>query len=699
MLTSFPRSPRKVGRTLLSVFCLAASLLGASAATANERLIPVKDKNGNDTTLFEKVVVISSKATLSRTPTGEGEPIEPWAILFRIKNDDGSTGPQNGRLRVGDARGQPIGWIGQGDLKSWNTRFILDPIEPQRDRKFTVEVTGGGKAEQNATPEGKRRYALITSAPEAERGDDTEYPVVVYAGNVQGLSEGGTLSRQRNELRDVKLEIMFVIESSDFMVMKNKDDSKSLLDYVKENVFGVLGDIRTDKTLRDAIRVGFAEYKDSVPKASFTSRLSCPLTENYDLFERKLNEMSASNLHDDWPDDVLAGLNEAVFNAGWSENSVKHIVLLGMTSAQLHQKGANPPQSGRLSSLEQAIGSAGSRGHNSTGLSIPQLIARGRPQGGADSRARTSKMFHSFYFGRDIYSRVPAEDREELRKAVTEISGVLNDVSASDIRQIIRERSDLEDVIRLVYLIQVASHQHQLAVSQYSEIARNNGEAEGLYLQVDSNSAATKQAVNLLAEKIRGTFDILQKVRDGEGMPVDQGNQIAQPLFTLVGAAAEKFKDSPYIEGTSTVRDSRGREVAFKKVLVSEEELRRLKSTLDAMHTKFKEKSNKADRQDVTQILDDLKQVLAETSAGQDLGPNVKLKDLISDLPLKTPALDTTPADLALMTTEAFKDWLDRIDSAVFRIDDLLNSRQEWLTLSEHAVNDKFTFLRLSELP
>ncbi|MFN5196779.1 MAG: hypothetical protein ACK5MS_05765, partial [Planctomyces sp.] len=61
--------------------------------------------------------------------------------------------------------------------------------------------------------------------------------------------------------------------------------------------------------------------------------------------------------------------------------------------------------------------------------------------------------------------------------------------------------------------------------------------------------------------------------------------------------------------------------------------------------------------------------------------------------------LDTTAADLALMTTEAFTEWLERIESAVFRIDDLLENRQEWLTLSDRAVNDRFTFLRLSELP
>lgn len=153
------------------------------------------------------------------------------------------------------------------------------------------------------------------------------------------------------------------------------------------------------------------------------------------------------------------------------------------------------------------------------------------------------------------------------------------------------------------------------------------------------------------------------------------------------------------LTGTAIVRDKRGREVAFKKVMVSEKELRHLRSTLDAIFTKFKGKTSKADRQDVGSILNTMKEVLAETSAGQDVTAQAKLKDLISDLPLKTAALETSAADLALMTTEAFKEWLEKVESVVFRIDDLLNNRQDWLTLSDRAVNDKFTFLRLSELP
>jgi hypothetical protein len=692
---------QKLGRICFGLTLVGLCWCSVASAQNEKRLIRVKDKQGRETSLLEKVVVVSGRATLGRTPDAAGEPIEPWAIFFRIKNDDGSTTPQNGRLRVGDASGNPVGWIGQKDVRVWNTRFILDPIDPQRDRAFEVNLAGGGTAKQNATAEGKRRYALIVNPPAAEKGDDTEYPLIVYAGSVQGLGEGGTLSRQRNELRDVKLEIMFVIESSDFMfAVLNKEEDKALLDYVKASIRDLIATLRSDEDIRKAVRLGFAEYKDTVPKASFTSRLTCDLTDNFDKFSASLDQMQASKLQDDVPDDVLSGLNEAVKNASWSANSVKHIVLLGMTSCQLNAQGMNPPQSGANSELEKLYSAKLSKGYNSTGMSISQLVARARPQGGADSRARTSKMFHALHFGRDIYQAVPAEDREELRTSVSKITETVNRMSLSQLAEI-ADDPKLFEIVLLIYNLQVITHHRKLALGQYQEISRNNGEAEGIFLAVEPGAEHVQRAAASLAAKIRETFRILEKVRDGQGLPSTGAgaNEISQPLFTLVGAAAEKFKDSPVLEGTATVRDRRGREVAFKKVMVSQQELQRLRSTLDALLTKFKAKTSKADRQDVGGILNTMKEALAATSAGQEVTANAKLKDLISDLPLRTAALETSAADLALMTAEAFKDWLDKVESARFRIDDLLSSRQDWLELSDRAVNDKFTFLRLSELP
>lgn len=668
-------------------------------AQQTDLLVRALDRNGKATALYEKLVVVSGVATLSATPDGAGEPIEPWAIFFHLKSNAGSAAPVNGKLRVGDSSGNPVGWIDAKHLKTWNTRFILDPIEPQRNRKFVVQLNGGGRAEQNATPEGKRRYALILDPPKEEKGDDTQYPIVVYAGNVQGAGEQGTLARQRNELSSVKLEIMFVIESSDFMFYENKDENKSTIDYIKSSIRGVIADLRQDEEVRNAVRLGFAEYKDNVPRASFTSRLTCDLTENYDQFSESLDRMAPSKLDDDWPDDIISGLNEAVTNATWSENSVKHIILLGMASSQLNEKGLNPPQSGENSILEKLASSKKDKGYNKTGLTISRLISKGRPQGGS-SRVRSAKMFHALHFGKDIFMNAEIEDPEKARQEIEQINSKVDEFSESDLIEVLND-AQLGPLVLGCYRIRLIEHQRKLALKQYQTIAKNNDEADGLFLSVEPNSKATQQAVGSLSQKIKGTFDLLKKARDGQGMPSQNrnNNEISQPLFTLVGAAAEKFKDQPVIEGTATTRNENGRQISVKKVMISRQELRRLRSTMDSLHTKFRNKTSKADRQDVGSILTTMKEIIAETSAGQKMNAKTKLKDLITDLPLRTAALDTSAADLALMSTDSFKEWLDRIESAVFRIDDLLNAEQDWLTLSDQAVNDEFTFLRLSELP
>tara|TARA_R110002049_G_scaffold251918_5_gene426360 strand:+ start:1138 stop:3165 length:2028 start_codon:yes stop_codon:yes gene_type:complete len=666
-------------------------------AQQTDLLVRALDRNGKATALYEKLVVVSGVATLSATPTSTGEPIEPWAIFFHLKSNDGSAAPVNGKSRVGDSAGNPVGWIDAKHLKTWNTRFILDPIEPQRNRKFVVQVNGGGRAEQNATPEGKRRYALILDQPKEEKGDDTQYPIVVYAGNVQGTGEQGALARQRNELSSVKLEIMFVIESSDFMFLENKEEGKSRLQYIKDSIRDLIADLRQDDAVGKAVRLGFAEYKDSVPLASFTSRLTCDLTNNYDQFSRSLDEMSASKLKDDWPDDVISGLNEAVSNANWSENSVKHIVLLGKTSCQLHEKGQNPPESGATGKVDDLLSEFIEKGYNKTGMSINRLIAKGRPQGGS-SRIRSAKMFHALHFDEDIYERIDNPDK--IREAVAKVDEIIRPLTKEQLLEVLKDEQAFF-VINTFHSLKVIEHQRKLALSQYQTIAKNNDEADGLFMAVEPNSKAAQLAVGSLSQKIKGTFDLLKKARDGQGMPSQNrnNNEISQPLFTLVGAAAEKFKDQPVIEGTATTRNENGRQISVKKVMVSRQELRRLRSTMDSLHTKFRNKTSKADRQDVGSILTTMKEIIAETSAGQKMNAKTKLKDLITDLPLRTAALDTSAADLALMSTDSFKEWLDRIESAVFRIDDLLNAEQDWLSLSDQAVNDEFTFLRLSELP
>ena len=118
--------------------------------------------------------------------------------------------------------------------------------------------------------------------------------------------------------------------------------------------------------------------------------------------------------------------------------------------------------------------------------------------------------------------------------------------------------------------------------------------------------------------------------------------------------------------GYARTRDENGRVVADQKIMVLKEELMRLYSVLDSLHTTFKSKSDKAARQNITDILENLKGAVASQAAGEkDLGAGTKLKMVIAfDFPLKTPALEISAQDIAVMTTPAFNNWLDSLAAA-----------------------------------
>jgi hypothetical protein len=249
---------------------------------------------------------------------------------------------------------------------------------------------------------------------------------------------------------------------------------------------------------------------------------------------------------------------------------------------------------------------------------------------------------------------------------------------------------------------QLVRHQRELARTQYREIAKNDG-VEGLFIEAEPTAEGINGASKQISETLIESFRTLGGVRSGAvGIAeLDRGsNAISQSFYAIVGAQADKFKDIAVVVGTAATRDPKGREVAQKKVLVARTELERLKSTLDAIHKKFQSKVAKADRQDVSQVLDELKQLTAQTAAGQDsFAADVQLKDAVTDLPLRTTVLETTPRDLAVMPSDAFKQWLNKLEAAIFRADDLLNGKADWSELSSLAANDKFTFLHLNELP
>src|SRR5205085_7237079 len=87
--------------------------------------------------VIEKVVVVKSGAKLFKELKdypGMGKECKVFSIYPRIKRapDD----PKE-LTHVADFKGQPVGYIKTDYLHDWDTRFALEPVQPQSGFRFS----------------------------------------------------------------------------------------------------------------------------------------------------------------------------------------------------------------------------------------------------------------------------------------------------------------------------------------------------------------------------------------------------------------------------------------------------------------------------------------------------------------------------------------------------------------------------------
>ena len=702
------------------------ALAFASAHAGEDLLIPVKGKDGRPSPLFQKVVVTSDYAKLCKQGPGcdGGDPVEPYSIFYKLKTPAG-TEEQDGWVRVGDSKGNAIGWIqrtnakGEAVLKDWATRFVLEPNEPTPDREFRVK-TDKGTLKLNIVPDGKRRFAFITEASNAKAPDEADYDVFVCTASVQ--KERGALAAEAKKLENLKLEVVFVIEGTDFLL--NTLDDMLVGDAIKKVILGCVEEIEADSSLKDAARLGIVEYQDKSPKATLkTPRVTCPLTSDMSKVKSALSNLTPVAIEGDFPEDVLGGLRVAVDDAGWDPLSCKHVVLLGFASAQLYPQGQSPGNfPGRNNEITRKFPPPEERGWNGAGLTIEQLIARANPQGGStDDKARAQRTFHAVRVTKPIRAElvdqlVKGGDFDRARAsqivdfAATNVRSVL-DASDATLSAALEQAAEAlvrfagdelnpGPVIQVGAKVNAFETDEQLALAQYRTISAND-DIQGLFEAVPPQGAELRRVAGKLKASLAEAFDALAKIRDRTIDSADdlQGaGAFSQTFYSLVGANEERFKPQSVEEGRSRTRAEDGREVAKRKVMVGRDELQKLKARLDAIHQIFVKKVAKKDRQSVNDTLDELKQAIAGAAAGQIVA-TTNLQDVITDLPLTTDVLRITPEQIATFSSDRFKAWLDGLKRSIDRAQALLDRKDNWLPLSSLATADEVSFLLLTELP
>jgi len=680
------------------VLVLMASLavLFASQARADKSQL-IKSTQGSGT-LYEKLIVASDRAYYVKQLEGDKIITPAFSIYYRLKtgtpNDE-----KDGHYRFGNPEGNEIGWIKKDFVKIWNTRFCLDPRLPQSDRHFTVFSDGKGReaaftfiGQDGQVPQGKKRFAMIAGMPE-DKSDDPLHEVIVYTGLVE---RGGAVRQERNSILNLKLEIVFVIATTASM--------PPLIEVAQEVARETAKTLSQIPKIQGAVRFGLIEVRDVPPLCDFTYRIDCPLTDNVDEFNRKLSLLTTDkNGEDDWPDDVIAGLHSAITEITWNPNSCKNIIML-----------EDSPAKDPTDVVE------GTKIPGSTGLSLQQIIASARPQAGSTgTQALKAKYFHTICNNHPD----PLDDPREFGKAPENFKKALRDpkfVSAvadstpADIAAALN--ISREDALKFgVLVLSVNKRREYMAKcqakteSQYQVLASNQGQIEGYHTSTETYGKPSDKAraIAELSACLEKAYKGLAAAREGaepdQSADLQNGN-INRAIYAIVStnANAGHCKDEPVKTGYARTRDENGRVVADQKIMVFKEELLRLCGVLDSLYTNFKNKSDKAARQNVTDILENLKGAVASQAAGgQELGVGVKLKMVIDfDFPLKTPALEISAQDIAVMTTPAFNNWLDSLAAARDRAKDLVlnGGSAEWTTLS-NELNQQFTFLKLSELP
>jgi hypothetical protein len=693
-----------------------------------ESLIRVKRPDGTESPLLSKVVVTSDSATLVQKP-GEkgGQLVPPFSVYFRLKTSSGGFEEAGSDgvpyWRVGDSRGTPLGWIRQIDrivvdgkptdrpiLREWNSRYLLDPVSQQEQwaesERFRVMLPEGEPAILNAMGAGQTRYAFVSGAPKGEGIDET-FPVFIYTGKTGGR----TVKAEGTEiLDDLKLEVAFVIESTE--LMGEKYDDRELKDYCSDIVNGLLQEISERPKLKPRVRIALVEYQDTMisPKqanendatkarwplkgASFIKRITQPLTDNHSEIRAAMDRLDAAMVGGDWPEDGIAGLHAAITELNWTPNSCKHVVLIGTTSLQDKPKGSQASQfGGTWNSLTALDGLHSPYGWSSTGLNIPGLVALAHPTGGQDAieKVMRSRTLHAMQIGR-IFETLDTETlgiRDKIVKGEEEFLNAVAEKMGSEL-------------VFACFGHYIVTYQRELAEKQYRQLAANDGQANGFFAFAE----ATGQGVTTAAQKMAGEFETalvqFDKVANNQyDTTTRQGadDAFAGSLYTIANVAlAAKLKAKPAIDGMAETRNESGREVAQLRVMVGQEELQVLRAKLDAIQERFEARTKKSDRQNVEDILTQLQQAIAGGASGQTINAESNLQELITDLPLKTPCLRTTATDIASMSPEEFKNWLSQISYAVKRCGALLDDQNNWTEVGA-GVAQKFAFLRREELP
>lgn len=696
-----------------------AVLLIADVALADKSLlVKVKRPDGSESAIYQKVLVTTANANLVKNP-GEkgGQPLDPFTIFFRLKADSGQlvgTVGKDSYWRVGDEEGNPAGWIRttakfKADdgrvvdgpaVKEWNTRLVLDPqaiaspdkpfnlLDPS-SRAIVIPFKGAIDSSQG------RALAFVLD----EANENDEYPSEFFIGRERTGDEPP-------DIEDLKLEIAFVLEMTEFMKWE-WDGGVTTLDLLRETVADIAKKVESSDKARGRVRFAVVQYQDTmggvkrgddvVPQAPeiATPNVALNFVTTAAELSNALSRLQPQEIMGDWPEDGLGGIAKAMSGLSWTKESSKHVILVGQGAMQQKKKGEQVSQydlEGRSQGFNEFTSVNEKYGWSSTGKDVNDVVEMAKGSGNDLAALMNRVVLHTILLGKP-----PEEVSPEWAK-----------ISAEAIRwptQEVYQRAENASNVGEFVDAYVAALRYQAekinrsrAEKDFATLARNGlqGEFLGIFEPAEPTKTGVQQAGDKLSRALEEAFTAFAKSLQNQ--PAQAEGKIAARVVEIAEAFKKQLQDQESVKVLAAPVNEKGREVAKLKLLVFRTELDRLWSVLDRLYQDFRPLTKRSDRQDASETLNRLKAAVASAAAGQQFTEDTQLATVIGDLPLRTPVLATSAKALAAMSSEDFERWLGQLEFAKKRCRDLLDAGDRW---EKHTggIGSEFSFIEQSQMP
>jgi len=326
-------------------------------------------------TPLKVIVKVDTAMHTSSDPTTASEPVGAFSFFYVLPADaGGDVREKNGFVRVATAASvsREAGWLPAKDVVFWahaqvvgfrqasDRQRMLFFAKEEHSANWLKQPDTAGKLAISREPDESASFGffpLLDISSVEHEGYPTDIYKVAYVGGTarsNGESKDWDPSRQSAEngpqlesaitaeqlSAEFKLQIVFVVDSTASM--------GPWIDAMKIVVQRVIEALDGRPQLKGRLEFALVAYRDQVDpndtdavrEIEYVTRVVSDFTTDLALIGDGLVNTSAATVSsEDFPEDILAGLNVSLHDLSWNRTASKHIILLGDAPAQLGMEG------------------------------------------------------------------------------------------------------------------------------------------------------------------------------------------------------------------------------------------------------------------------------------------------------------------------------------------------------------------------